>query len=409
MTGRFLPYGRQSVSEADIAAVVDVLRGDWLTQGPLVDAFEGAVAEKVGAKHAVACATGTAALHLAYLALKLQPGDAVIVPSITFLATASTVHLCGAEVVFADVDPDTGLTDAARLEAAMDRAEAAGYRVRAVAPVHLAGQTVDIEVVDAMLKARGGAPVTIVEDACHAIGSAVTGTRSGADAMVGACREGGMAAFSFHPVKTIATGEGGMVTTNDDAFAHRMRLMRNHGMTRDPAEFEFPETGHDHEGALGPWFYEMAEPSLNYRLTDIQCALGLSQFARIDALAARRRALAERYAARLAPFAPAVRPLTWVPWCRPAWHLFVARIDFEALGIGRTRVMTELRARGIGTQVLYIPVHRQPFWRHRHGDEVLPGADAYYARALALPLFPSLENAEADRVVDTLAGVLGLG
>jgi UDP-4-amino-4,6-dideoxy-N-acetyl-beta-L-altrosamine transaminase len=403
----FLPYGRQMVTEEDIAAVTAVLRGDWLTQGPLVATFEEAVATRLGARHAVACATGTAALHLAYLALGLKPGDAVVVPSITFLATASTARACGAEVVFADVDPDTGLTSAARVEEAMARARAAGLTVRAVAPVHLAGQTADADAIAEAAEAAAGAPVPLVEDACHAIGTAVTG-RDGVERMVGADRAGRLAAFSFHPVKTIATGEGGLVTTGDDTLAARLRRFRNHGMVHDPALFECPETGRDHEGTLGPWYYEMPEPGPNYRLTDIQCALGLSQFRRVDALAARRRVLADRYCERLAPLAPLVRPLARVPGCVPAWHLFVALIDFKAAGIGRTRVMKALRERGIGSQVHYIPVHRQPYWQRRHGLTPLPGADRYYARALSLPLFPAMADTDVDRVVDALADVLGI-
>ncbi|AWK90199.1 UDP-4-amino-4,6-dideoxy-N-acetyl-beta-L-altrosamine transaminase [Azospirillum thermophilum] len=405
MTGApFLPYGRQSVDEDDIAAVTAVLRGDWLTQGPAVEAFETALAERLAVPHAVACATGTAALHLAALALDLGPGDAVVVPSLTFLATASVVHHAGAEVAFADVDPATGLMGVPQAEEAIARAEAAGLRVRALFPVHYAGQAADMAGLGALADSRG---LAVVEDACHALGS-VTRSGGGEEVPVGACADGTMTAFSFHPVKTIAAGEGGAVTTADARLAERMRVLRSHGMTRHPAPLADPDAGFDADDSPNPWYYEMAEPGHNYRLTDIQCALALSQLGRLDRFVARRRRLAELYAERLAPLAPAVRPLGRVPWCRPAWHLAVALIDFAGLGRSRAAVMHGLRERGIGTQVHYIPVHRQPFWRRRLEGLALPGADAFYAAALSLPLFPDMADGDVDRVAGALAAELGL-
>ncbi len=403
MTGTdpaFLPYGRQSVDEDDVAAVVAVLRGDFLTQGPTVDAFEKALAARVGVTHAVACANGTAALHLAYLALGLEAGDAVVVPANTFLATASAARLTGAEIAFADVDPETGLMRVEHAAAALARARAAGWRPRALAPVHFAGQCADMDQLGALAEAEG---LAVVEDACHALGA-----RSGA-VPVGACDRSAMAVFSFHPVKTVAAGEGGAVTTNDAKLAARLRLFRNHGMTRDPADFTDPQAGFAASGAANPWYYEMAEPGFNYRLTDIQSALALSQLARLDAFIARRRHLMDLYAERLAPLAPLARPLARAGWCDPAWHLCVARIDFAAAGVERAVVMAALRARGVGTQVHYIPVHRQPYWRKRHGDLALPGADAYYARTLSLPLFPAMADADVDRVVGALEVALRRG
>ncbi|WP_448207956.1 UDP-4-amino-4,6-dideoxy-N-acetyl-beta-L-altrosamine transaminase [Azospirillum sp. sgz302134] len=405
----FLPYGRQDIDSSDIDAVTEVLRGDWLTQGPAVEAFERALAERTGAAHAVACANGTAALHLAMLALGLgangiEAGDAVVVPSVTFLATANAARYVGAEVAFADVDPATGLMGPDHAAAAVARAEAAGWRVRALAPVHFAGQTADMAGLSA-LAARHG--LTIVEDACHAIGSEDV-RADGRTVPVGSCAAAAMAAFSFHPVKTVAAGEGGAVTTNDPELAARLRRFRNHGMERDPAGFEDPEAAFDADGAANPWYYEMAEPGFNYRLTDLQSALALSQMKRLDAFVARRRQLMDLYASRLAPLAPLVLPAARVPWCRPAWHLCAVRIDFEAAGRPRARVMAELRARGIGSQVHYIPVHRQPHWRRRYGELALPGADGHYARTLSLPLFPAMEDRDVDRVVTALAEALGL-
>ncbi len=403
----FLPYGRQDIDQADIDAVTAVLGGAWLTQGPAVEAFERALAGRTQAAHAVACANGTAALHLACLALGLGPGDALVVPSITFLATANAARYVGAEVAFADVDPATGLMGPEQAQAAITRAEDAGWRVRALAPVHFAGQTADRAALGALAAARG---LAVIEDACHAVGS----EDAAADGRIVPVGSGGfgpsstMTAFSFHPVKTIAAGEGGAVTTDDPALAARLRRFRNHGMERDPTGFEDHGAAFDETGAANPWYYEMAEPGFNYRLTDIHSALALSQMARLDAFVARRRHLMDLYAARLAPLAPLVRPAACVPWCRPAWHLCAVRIDFAAARRSRARVMADLRARGIGTQVHYIPVHRQPYWRRRYGDLALPGAEEHYAQTLSLPLFPAMADADVDRVAAALTEALGL-
>ena len=400
----FLPYGRQDIDQADIDAVTAVLRGDWLTQGPAVESFERALCERTGVAHAVSCANGTAALHLATLALGLGPGDAVVVPAVTFLATANAARYVGAEVAFADVDPGTGLMGPEQAEEAIARATRAGWRVRALAPVHFAGQTADMAGLGALAARRG---LAVIEDACHAIGS-VDVAPDGRALPVGSGAFGTLTAFSFHPVKTIAAGEGGAVTTNDPDLAARLRRFRNHGMERDPAGFEDREAAFDESGSANPWYYEMAEPGFNYRLTDIHSALALSQLTRLDAFVERRRHLMDLYAERLAPLAPLVRPAARVPWCRPAWHLCAVRIDFAAAGRTRAQVMADLRARGIGTQVHYIPVHRQPYWRRRHGDPALPGADAHYARTLSLPLFPAMADADVDRIAAALAETLGL-
>ncbi|PWC48065.1 aminotransferase class I/II-fold pyridoxal phosphate-dependent enzyme [Azospirillum sp. TSA6c] len=404
----FLPYGRQSVDEEDIAAVAAVLRGDWLTQGPAVGAFERALAARVGAADAVACANGTAALRLAYAALGIGPGDAVVVPSNTFLATASAARHAGAEVAFADVDPDSGLMGVAEAEAAIDRAAKAGWRVRALAPVHYAGQTAPMDGLAAFAQAEG---LALVEDAAHAIGTA--DLSGGREVPVGAGRPeveaGSLTVFSFHPVKTIAAGEGGAVTGSDPALMARVRRLCNHGMMRtpDPGEgFADPDAALDAEGNANPWYYEMAEPGFNHRLSDIHAALVLSQLGRLDRFVERRARLMALYAERLAPLAPLVRPPALVPWCRPAWHLCAARIDFAAAGRTRSAVMAALRALGVGTQVHYIPVHRQPYWRRRYGDLALPGAMSHYAQTLSLPLFPTMADGDVDRVAAALERVL---
>ena len=382
-----LPYGRQTIDEDDIAAVAQALRGDFLTTGPTVEAFEDAFADQVGAQHAVACSNGTAALHLAMLALEVQPGEAVIAPSITFLATANCARFVGAEVVFADVDPQTGLMTPGALAEAMTRLD--GRRLRAVLPVHLRGDTAELPALEAMAKS---ANAVLVEDAPHALGSSLKFGNT--VQRVGDCAHSAMATFSFHPVKTIATGEGGMVTTNDARLAERLRRLRSHGMIR-------PQDG-------DPWWYEMPEIGFNYRLPDILCALGISQLAKLDAFAARRRALAARYEEALKPLAPRVVQASRPEWSDPVLHLMVALIDFEAAGRTRREVVEALRARGVGTQVHYIPVHTQPYYRERYGELELPGASAWYERCLSLPLYPGMADDDVDRVVAALADVLGL-
>ena len=387
----WLPYGRQTIEDDDIAAVTAALRADFLTTGPLVEAFEAAFAGTVGARHAVACANGTAALHLAMLALDVQPGEVVIAPSITFLATANCARYVGAEVVFADVDPDSGLMTPDTLTEALTRV--GERRLRAVLPVHLRGDAADLPGLAAL---AGAAGAVLVEDAPHALGT--TMAFGDLAERVGDGRHSAMATFSFHPVKTIATGEGGMVTTNDARLAERLRLMRSHGMMR-------PQTS---SGAgADPWWYEMAEPGFNYRLPDILCALGLSQLAKLDRFAARRRSLAETYQAALAPLSPLVRIAARSAWSDPVLHLMCVLIDFEAAGVTRRQVVEGLRERGIGSQVHYIPVHRQPYYRARYGELHLPGAEGWYARCLSLPLYPGMADEDVARVAEALGAVLG--
>ena len=387
MADSVLPYGRQTIEDDDIAAVTEALRADFLTTGPTVEAFEGAFAETVGANHAVACANGTAALHLAMLALDVKPGEVVIAPSITFLATANCARYVGADVVFADVDADTGLITPDTLAEAIGRV--GGRRLRAVLPVHLRGDACELPALEALARDAGA---VLVEDAPHALGS--TAQFGNTAETIGDVRHSAMATFSFHPVKTIATGEGGMVTTNDPRLAERLRTLRSHGMVRP-------------EGA-DPWWYEMSEPGFNYRLPDILCALGLSQLAKLPRFAARRSALAAAYGEALAPLAPLVRQATQPAWSQPVLHLMCVLIDFEAAGHSRREVVEALRARGVGTQVHYIPVHRQPYYRGLYGDLDLPGAEAWYARCLSLPLYPGMADGDVAKVVGALGEVLGL-
>jgi UDP-4-amino-4,6-dideoxy-N-acetyl-beta-L-altrosamine transaminase len=396
MTQTFLPYGRQVIEDDDVAAVVRTLRAEMLTTGPEVPAFEEEFASTVGARFAVACANGTAGLHLAALAAGVGTGDVAIVPSITFLATANAIALAGGRVVFADVDPESGLMTA---EALADALERCATDPKLVLPVHLGGQTCDMAAL-ASVAARRGA--RLVEDACHALGTA---DAEGA-IRVGDCRHSLMAVFSLHPVKTITAGEGGVVTTNDPDVANRLRLLRSHGMIRDPLGFTVDDLARDAKGGVNPWYYEMPEPGLNYRLTDIQAALARSQLAKLARFAEARRSLAAAYDSLLAPLAPLVRPVARRDATRPVLHLYQVLIDFAATGVSRAEVIFRLKSRGIGTQVHYIPVHRQPYFSAQPTHVDLPGADAFYARTLSLPLFPGMQAGDAERVVAALASAI---
>jgi UDP-4-amino-4,6-dideoxy-N-acetyl-beta-L-altrosamine transaminase len=396
VSSSFLPYGRQDIDEADLAAVADALRSDYLTTGPRIGEFEAAFAGTVGARHAVISNSGTAALHLACIALDLGPGDSVVVPAITFLATANAARFCGAEVIFADVDPDSGRLTAETFLAALDRNP--GAAVRAVLPVHLNGHSVDMPAIRAVAEPRG---IAVIEDACHAIGGRHQ-AGNGSLAPVGACALSELACFSLHPVKTITSGEGGVTTTNDEPAYRRMLSFRTHGMVREPAQFLHPELGLDAEGAANPWYYEMHQLGFNYRITDFACALGLSQLKRLDPFARRRRELAARYDRLLAPLAPVIRPVPPAPGDDPVLHLYAVLIDFARIGRSRAQAMKDLKAAGIGTMVHYIPVNRQPYYRRRYGESLLPGAEAYYARVLSITLYPTMQDDDVDRVVDAL-------
>ncbi len=389
----FLPYGRQTIDQDDIDAVTRVLTGDFLTTGPTVDAFEAAFAATVSAPHAVACSSGTAGLHLAMLALGIGSGDVVVVPSVTFLASANCADYVGADVVFADVDPDTGLTGPELLREAVERA--GPDRVKAIVVVHLNGHCVDVPAV-----AREFPDIPIVEDACHALGGRI------GNAPVGAGHNSAITMFSTHPVKTIASGEGGVLTTRDPVLDERMRRLRNHGIVREPDRFSQAEMAFDAAGGANPWYYEMPELGFNYRLSDIHAALGLSQLSRLDTFVERRRALRADYVAGLSGLGPHVRPLPVAGGCEPSWHLSVALIDFAALGTERAAVMHNLRAQGIGTQVHYVPVHQQPYYRVKAPSPHLPGTEAYYARCLSLPLFPTMTAEDVARVVAALSTAL---
>jgi UDP-4-amino-4,6-dideoxy-N-acetyl-beta-L-altrosamine transaminase len=379
-----IPYGRQSISEADIEAVVAVLKSDFLTQGPAVPAFEQAVAARCGASHGVAMNSATSALHLSCVALGVGPGDQVWTSPITFVASSNAALYCGANVDFVDIDERTYNMCPLRLEEKLERAAKAGALPKVIIPVHLAGQSCDMAAIHA---AAGRHGVRIIEDASHAIGGGY------GRAPVGNCRFSDITVFSFHPVKIVTTGEGGMAMTNDPALAELMRLDRSHGITRDPGQLQ-----HDD---VGPWYYEQQRLGFNYRMTDIAAALGLSQLTRIEEFIAGRRQIAAAYDAAFADL-----PVT-TPWQHPdtdsAWHLYVVRIDPRRTARSHRAIFDALRAAGIGVNLHYIPVYRQPYYRELgFGQGHCPNAEAYYAEAISLPMYATLSVEEQDFVVDAV-------
>ncbi|MDE0540083.1 MAG: UDP-4-amino-4,6-dideoxy-N-acetyl-beta-L-altrosamine transaminase [Rhodospirillales bacterium] len=383
-----LPYGRQSIDEADIEAVVAVLRSDWLTQGPAVEKFEREIAEHAGADYAVAVCNGTAALHVAAIAAGLEPGRRLWTTPNTFVASANCGLYCGAEIDFVDIDQRDGNMSADRLAERLEDADRKGALPQVVVPVHFGGQACDMERI-ARLRDRYG--FKIIEDACHALGGR---DRSGSP--VGSCRFSDMAAFSFHPVKIVTTAEGGAVTTNDAGLAGRLRLARTHGITRD--------TDVIGEALEDPWAYRQVAVGYNYRMTDIQAALGVSQLRRLQTFVDRRNALARRYDAHLADLP--VTPLTVHPDAVSGYHLYAVRIGENPAGLSRRDVFEALAAHGIRCQVHYIPVHLHPVYRARGfkpGD--FPEAEAYYQDTLTLPLFPAMTDADQDRVIDALGRI----
>ena len=372
-----LPYGRQWVDQDDIEAVTAVLQSDWLTTGPAVDEFENAIAGFSGVKHGVAVSSGTAALHAAMYALGIGPGDEVIVPPMTFAASANAVVYQGGTPVFADVQPDTLLLDPAEAEKKINS------RTRAIVAVDYAGQPCDYDALQAVCQRHG---ITLVADGCHALGARYRGRPVGSLAA--------LTVFSFHPVKHITTGEGGMIVTGDEKLAARMRVFRNHGIT----------TEHRQRAGQGSWFYEMVDLGFNYRISDIQCALGISQLAKLSGWIERRREIASLYDAAFSGN-PAIEPLATRPGACHAYHLYVVRVPAGQ----RQDVFRELRQRGIGANVHYIPVHYHPFYRQRFGTgpNLCPVAEAAYEQILSLPIFPRMSDSDVDCVIQAMLEIVG--
>ena len=383
-----IPYGRQSISEDDIAAVEAVLRSDWLTQGPTIARFEKAVADYAGARFACAVNSATAALHLACRALGLGPGDTLWTVPNTFVASANAARYCGAAVDFVDIDPATYNLSVSALTEKLERAASEGRLPKAVMPVHFGGQSCDMREV-AVLARRYG--FRVVEDASHAIGGDYLGRK------VGACDYSDIAVFSFHPVKVITTGEGGMLLCADAGLHRAADLLRSHGVTRDVAAMD--------QAPDGAWYYQQVDLGFNYRMTDMQAALGLSQMQRIDAFIKRRRAIARRYDEALAALPLGLPGRSAL--ADSAWHLYVIQVDAARCGKSRKTVFDHLRSAGIQVNVHYIPVHLQPYYRRlgfRSGQ--FPVAEHYYSQAISLPLYAGLSEAQQTRVIDEVANAL---
>jgi perosamine synthetase len=390
-----LPYGRQTITEDDIDAVVAVLRSDFLTQGPQIEKFERQFAERVGAKYAVAVNNATAALHLALRVAGVGTGDRVVTTPLTFVASANAAVYVGATPDFADVD--------GRSRTLSPKALADGWQAdtRAVVAVDYAGQASDLPEI-ARIARRTGA--VVIDDACHAIGGAFhEPANPGRAWSLGGNPWADVTTFSFHAVKTLTTGEGGMLVTDRAEWAERARRLRSHGLERAPQSFEPVSEGGGLLAERGPWFYEMQELGWNYRLTDLQAALGLSQLTRLEAALARRREIVAMYNAALGGMPAITLPALRVAEDKTttSWHLYAVELDFAMLGRTRTEVMAALRAAGVGTQVHYIPVHLQPWYRrtYGYGPEKCPVAERLYGRVLSLPLFPAMTDGDVAHVI----------
>lgn len=384
----FIPYGKQEISEADIAAVIDVLKSDRITQGPAIERFEQAVADYCGVKYAVAVSSATAGLHIACLALELGENDLLWTSPNTFVASANAGRYCGASVDFVDTDPKTYNLSPEALEAKLMAAEKQGKLPSVVMPVHLTGQSAVMAAIAPLAEKYG---FRVIEDASHAIGAQYQGKP------VGCCEYSDMAVFSFHPVKIITTGEGGMVVTNQDELYQKLIRLRTHGITRDPNLMT--------ESSHGGWYYQQLELGLNYRITDMQAALGASQMQRLETFVDRRRSLAQRYNEQLQDL-----PLTLPdqhPDTNSSWHLYVIRLQLDQIQKTHQQVFDELREAQIGVNLHYIPVHTQPYYQQfgfQWGD--FPEAEQYYREAISIPLYYGLTEADQDRVVKTLREIL---
>lgn len=385
---RAIPYGRQSISDEDVAAVVAILRSDYLTQGPAIERFERDVAADCGARYAVAVANATAALHIGALALGLKAGDRLWTSPNTFVASANCALYCNARPDFVDIDPRTYNLSVAALEDKLKQAASAGNLPKIVVPVHFSGQPCEMDAIARLCRNYG---ISVMEDASHAIGAEYKNRR------VGSCANSELTVFSFHPVKIMTTGEGGLLLTNSEALYTKLLALRSHGITRDPQQMTGPSDG--------PWYYQQVDLGWNYRMTDIQAALGASQLTRLPRFVAQRRALAARYDELLADL-PLIRP-----WQHPdgvsSWHLYVVRSDPRRTTVTRAMLYAGLRAAQIFAQVHYIPVHLQPWYQKLgFGPGEFPEAERYYEGALSLPIYYDLSDAEQDRVVQVLHALL---
>ena len=388
-----IPYGKHHIDEDDIQAVVDILRGSFLTQGPAVEIFEKAVAEYVGVKYAVAVSSGTAALHLAALAAGVGPGTSVVTSPITFVASANASRYCGGDVLFADIDPETvNMSPDALREVLLKNSN-----VKAIIPVHFAGLPCDVIAIKNLADEAGA---VVIEDAAHALGATYQNGKR-----VGCCENSLMTIFSFHPVKAIAAGEGGMITTNDEATYRKLIRLRSHGINKLDDPFLAIDQAITN-GAINSWYYEMQELGFHYRITDIQCALAFSQLKKLDTFVSRRRDLASQYD-KLFKEISQFKPIQIMGRLQSAHHLYVLRINFDAIKLNKSKLMSHLKSQGIGSQVHYIPVARHPYYRALGFlPESYPNAEFYYKEALTIPLFYDLTNDQQHKIFKAFQEVL---
>lgn len=389
-----IPYGKHHIDEKDIEAVVGILRNGLLTQGPAVETFEKAVAEYVGVKYAVAVSSGTAALHLAALAAGVSPRTSVVTSPITFVASANAARYCGADVLFADIDPETiNMSPDALREVLLKNSN-----IKAIIPVHFAGLPCDMSAIKNLADEAGA---LVIEDAAHALGATYPNGKR-----VGCCENSLMTIFSFHPVKAIAAGEGGMITTNDEATYRKLIRSRSHGINKldDPLHFEAEAFT---DGEQNPWYYEMQELGFHYRITDIQCALALSQFKKLDSFINRRNELVKNYDLAFSK-TKSCHPAQTIGRDQSGHHLYVLRINFKQVALTRGQVMKKLREYGVGSQVHYIPVPSQPYYRQLgFRPEDYPKAQMYYEQALSIPLFFGLIDDQQNQVIQAIKEIVG--
>jgi UDP-4-amino-4,6-dideoxy-N-acetyl-beta-L-altrosamine transaminase len=389
-----IPYGKHHIDEDDIQAVAQVLRSDYLTQGPIIEEFERAIADYVGVKYAVAVSSGTAALHLANLAVDMGPGCSAVTSPITFVASANSILYAGGNVLFADIDIDTVNMSPEFLIDVFKK----NKNIKAVIPVHFAGLPCDMAKIKQIADKHNA---VVIEDAAHALGASYPSGKK-----VGSCENSLMTMFSFHPVKAIAAGEGGMITTNNEIIYRKLLRLRSHGINKLNDSFILPEQG-ETNGIVDPWYYEMQELGFHYRITDIQCALALSQLKRLDSFISRRVDLAIVYDAAFTKMKNC-SPAQTEGRDRSGHHLYVLRINYDGIGVSRNQLMQNLRSRDIGSQVHYIPVPAHPFYRKLgFRPECYSNAQKYYQEALSIPLFFKLTDSQQKQVIDAIAEIVG--
>jgi UDP-4-amino-4,6-dideoxy-N-acetyl-beta-L-altrosamine transaminase len=398
---KFIPYGRQKIDRDDIDAVVKVLESDFLTQGPTIEKFEKLFCNKVKTRFAVSCANGTAALHLAMLAAGVDKGDRVIAPPITFVASANCARFNNADVIFADIDSNSLCLSPVRCEQELERAKKQNRKIKAVVTVDLAGHPCDMQAFSVLKKKYG---FVWIQDACHSPGAQWVDNK-GISRKTGEWDQPDFTVFSFHPVKHMTCGEGGMITTHSQDLAQKLRDFRTHGITKDFKRFSSPESAFDEEGNLNPWYYEMQVLGYNYRLTDIQAALGMSQLKKLDMFIARRREIVSQYQQKLADVGFLEFPRVH-PDVKHAYHLAIVLIDFEKLKKSRAKVMNELKDLGIGTQVHYIPIPLMPYYSEPDCTAEIPEAMDYYRKTLSIPCFPAMTDEDVDMVCDAIKKVV---